>query len=368
MNPLMAKLRIAVVFGGVNSEHEVSLMSAASVIGNLSQEKYDIFPVKITKEGRWLYYTGDVLNATAADSDNDPLFVPAIISPDRTQKGLIVFMPDGTRPGQELDLVFPVLHGKNGEDGTIQGLLTMAGLPYVGADVLASAICMDKEIANRLFEYAGIARADWDVIHDIDTDRLDSYIEGWEKTLGYPMFVKPANAGSSVGVSKADDILSLREGIELAFKHDTKVIVERGIKGREFECAVLGNNHPIASVLSEIIPLNEFYDYNAKYTTPSKTVLPAVMNDTLAGEIRSIAIKAYKAVGCEGMARVDFLYETDTGSVLINEINTIPGFTSISMYARMMEASGVSYPQLVDKLVELALKRAKREAGVYSVE
>lgn len=359
----MSKLRIAVIFGGTNSEHEVSLLSAASVLKNLSEDKYDIFPILITKAGRWLYYKGDTKDISDIEKENNSLLVPAIISPDRTVGGMIV-TPNGKDSYiEKIDVAFPVLHGKYGEDGTIQGLFALAGIPYIGSDVISSAVCMDKEIANRLFDHAGIVQAEWDVIYAWDKDRLDTYISLWERNLGYPLFVKPANAGSSVGVSKATDRLSLREGIDLAFLHDNKVIVEKGIIGREFECAVLGNNHPIASVLSEIKPLNEFYDYDAKYTTPSETVLPADISDELSDRIRTIAVKAYSTVGCKGMARVDFLYETDTDTIMLNEINTIPGFTSISMYARMIAESGIPYPMLLDKLIELALKRESEESN-----
>lgn len=359
----MSRLRIAVIFGGANSEHEVSILSAESVLKNLSLDRYDIFPIYITKEGEWLYLFGESYELSKIDFTNRSNFVSAVISADRTIKGMEITQSNNKKVVQKIDVAFPVLHGKFGEDGTIQGLFELAGIPYIGANVISSAICMDKEIANRLFDHAGIARAKWDVIYSWDRDILDTYISKWEKEIGYPLFVKPANAGSSVGVSKATDLISLREGIELAFKHDSKVIVEKGISGREFECAVLGNNHPIASVLSEIIPLNEFYDYDAKYTSPSKTVLPAEIESDLADEIRAIAVKAYRYTGCNGMARVDFFLENETNAVLLNEINTIPGFTAISMYARMMDASGVPYPQLLDKLVDLALNRAKREVG-----
>jgi D-alanine-D-alanine ligase len=359
----MSKLRIAVVFGGASSEHEVSLLSTASVVANLSPDKYDIYPIYISKEGEWFYYPGSIEDITWNDFADNKQLLPAIISPDRLVKGIVV-SPVGQHPYTiKIDVVFPVLHGRYGEDGTIQGLFELAKLPYVGANVISSAMCMDKEIANRLFEYAGIAHTPWDVLYQEDRDRLDSYINRWEQSFGYPMFTKPANAGSSVGVSKASDKISLREGIDIAFLHDSKVIIEKGVVGRELECAVLGNNHPIASVLSEIIPLNELYDYDAKYTTPSKTVLPAVIDNDLSDEIRSTAVKAYRALGCSGMARVDFLYEISTKTIYINEINTIPGFTSISMYARMMDASGVNYEQLIDKLIVLAMKSENQTGG-----
>ncbi|MCL1830599.1 MAG: D-alanine--D-alanine ligase [Oscillospiraceae bacterium] len=365
----MSQMTIAMIFGGTNTEHEVSILSATSVYESLSKEKYDIYPIYITKAGEWIYLAGEITSIADCIKDGYPSHsgIPAIISPDRSVGGMVVSPIDQTPYTIKIDLAFPVLHGLYGEDGTMQGLFELAGIPYIGADVLSTAICMDKEIANRLFDHAGIARAKWDVIYRRDRDRLDSYIARFEREIGYPMFTKPANAGSSVGVSKATDILSLREGIDLAFKHDYKVIVEKGIIGREVECAVLGNNHPIASVVAEIIPRNEFYDYEAKYLSPSETVLPAELDSDFADRIRAIAQKAYIVAGCSGMARVDFLIEGSSNSILLNEINTLPGFTNISMYARCMEASGVSYVQLLDKLIELALKREKRGASVDDV-
>ena len=354
----MIKKRIAVIFGGMSSEHEVSLMSAASVLGNFPTEKYEAVPIGITKDGRWLFFPGNYSDIPGGEWENNPGCVSAVISPDRSAGGLLMTSPDGRSYTRSVDAIFPVLHGKFGEDGTIQGLSALAGIPCVGAGVLSSAVCMDKEIANLLFDISGIPHARWRVIHSRDIDLIDEYTGEWEQNIGYPMFVKPANSGSSVGVSKARDRDSLKHAVELAFKHDNKVIVEKAILGKELECAVLGNDSPFASCASEILPVNDFYDYDAKYLTPSKTVLPADIHPDLSEKLQNTAVKAYRLLDCSGMARVDFLYETASDTLYINEINTIPGFTAISMYAKMMDASGISYPVLVEKLIELAIEKS----------
>ena len=322
----MSKLRVAVLYGGRSGEHEVSLNSGESIINAMNAGKYDVQRILISKEGRWQ---------------------PRAISPE----------PGGN---PEIDVVFPVLHGTFGEDGTVQGLLELADLPYVGAGVLASSLSMDKELMKKLCAANGLPVVDYAVLVN------DSCCAGWSFPL--PWFVKPANLGSSVGISKVKEKSELKTAIDLAFEFDRKIIIERGITGREFECSVLGNAAPEASVPCEILPSREFYDYEDKYLlNQAETVVPADLSDEQTKEIQRLAIACYQTVQCEGMARVDFLLESATGKLFINEINTIPGFTSISMYPKMWEASGLPYPNLIDRLIELAIERhAVRKAMRYS--
>jgi D-alanine-D-alanine ligase len=323
------KTRVALLCGGRSSEHEISLRSAESIIAAMDPAKYEVERILITPEGHW---------------------EPRAISPD-----------PGANPG--IDVVFPALHGTFGEDGTVQGLLEMANLPYVGAGVLASAVSMDKEVMKRLCVERGLPVVDYVVIF-----RGEQNLEHICSRLPFPMFVKPANLGSSVGISKAGNREELRVAIENAARFDRKVIVERGIAGREFECSVMGNREPRAAVPCEILPSRDFYDYEDKYVLKtSKTMLPADLTAEHVGEIRRLAVESYRAVECEGMARVDFLMEAATGKFLINEINTIPGFTSISMYPKMWEAAGLPYPRLIDQLIELALERHhERQATTFT--
>jgi D-alanine-D-alanine ligase len=312
-------VRVAVLYGGRSGEHEISLRSAESILAALDPSKYEVQRIVISKEGRW---------------------EPRAISPE-----------PGSNPG--IDVVFPVLHGTFGEDGTIQGLLELAGLAYVGAGVLASAVCMDKDVLKRLLAEQGIPIVEYEVL-----TRGERSSENLLKRLGFPMFVKPANLGSSVGISKVCTREKLEAAIELAAQFDRKIIVERGIVGREFECSVLGNEEPMAAVPCEILPSREFYDYEDKYLlNRARTVLPAPITAEQTEEIRRLAVAAYRAADCEGMARVDFLMESATGRLYVNEINTIPGFTSISMYPKMWEAAGLSFGALLDRLIELALER-----------
>ncbi|MDL2215832.1 D-alanine--D-alanine ligase [Ruminococcaceae bacterium OttesenSCG-928-N02] len=354
----MAKLKVAVIFGGYSSEHEVSLLSAYSVMQNMAPEKYEIIKIGITKKGRWLYYPGPLEQVKDGTWETHPDCVPAIISPDRTTKGIIK-LEAASATTQKIDVVFPVLHGKNGEDGTIQGLFTLAGIPYVGCGVLSSAVCMDKEVANTLLEGAGLAHAKWlcknlQALNDFDA--AEAEIAAY---LGYPIFVKPANAGSSVGVSKADDKEALRAAISLALAHDHKVIFEQAIDGQEIECAVLGNEQAIASLPGEIVSSNhEFYDYEAKYISGASTeIIPADIGEEKLAEVQAAALKAYAVLGCSGLTRADFFLERGTGRVLVNELNTLPGFTQFSMYSKLMAASGVPYPEVVDRLIDLAFAR-----------
>jgi D-alanine-D-alanine ligase len=314
------KTRVAVIYGGRSGEHEVSLRSAKSIMDAMDPEKYKVLHFLISKEGRWS---------------------PRPIVPE----------PGGN---QEIDVVFPALHGTFGEDGTLQGLLELAELPYVGAGVLASSVSMDKEVMKRLAKERGLPVVDYLVVRGPQL----SDAEGICSQLGFPAFVKPANLGSSVGISKASNCAELKSAVELAASYDRKVIVERGILGREFECAVLGNDQPMASVPCEILPSRDFYDYDDKYLLEqAQTVIPADLPAGQTEELQRLAVECYRAVECEGMARVDFLLESATGRLYINEINTIPGFTSISMYPKMWEYSGIPMPKLIDRLIQLALER-----------
>ena len=353
------KLRVGVIFGGRSGEHEVSLRSAESVINAMDRSKYEIVPIGITQEGRWLV-SGDataMLPQNVMDSADQQQV--AIIG-DPTRKGLMTL--DGARghlPSQSLDVVFPVLHGTYGEDGTIQGLLDMAGVPYVGGGVLASATGMDKIVMKHLFKQADLEIGDyeWFLRSGWDDDPA-SIIERLSSTLGLPVFVKPANLGSSVGVSKARTKDELRAAINDAARYDRRLLVERAVVGREIEVSVLGNDHPIASLPGEIILGREFYDYEDKYIdNASQTRVPAHLPPETIDRIQGDAIRAFQAIDGAGLARVDFFLERGTGRVLVNEINTMPGFTSISMYRKMWEASGISYSELIDRLIELALER-----------
>ena len=348
-----------VLFGGVSSEHDVSTVSARSVIENTPADKYNVIKVGITKDGRWLKYDGDVNNLPddrwLEDTKN---LKKAILSPDRQDRGLLVFGDSGVE-NIRIDVAFPVLHGKNGEDGTIQGFLQVAGIPFVGCDMLASACCMDKVTTNTLIDAAGIPQAKWIGLNQYDYNKQpQKYIDEAAEYLGFPIFVKPANAGSSVGVSKAKDTDSLSAAIDIAFREDCKLVLEEGISGMEVECAVLGNEEPVASICGEIEPANDFYDYESKYVNPASLLhIPARLDEGKMNEVREAAVKTYKALGCSGLARVDFFVRESDGLVMLNEPNTIPGFTSISMYPKMFAASGVPYPELIDRLFSFALEK-----------
>ena len=344
------KQKIAILFGGVSSEHDVSLWSAAAVIRGIDKEKYDVFPIGITKNGRWLAFPGRIEELLDGSWYENSDCVPAIISPDRTDKGVITLVSDGSYTITKIDAVFPVLHGKNGEDGTIQGLFTVAGIPFVGADTYSSAVCMDKDATHVLLNAAGIKTAKHIAI--CGTDDIDEFAVNAERELGFPMFVKPANAGSSVGISKVETADELKKAVMLAFTHDRKVIAEEMIYGKEVECAVLGNAKPEAAELGEIVMTDGWYDFDAKYVNSAETRIPAQVEPEVADRVRATAVKVYNILCCRGMARVDFFVNGD--EITLNEVNTIPGFTSISMYAKMWEAKGVSFSELIDRLIELA--------------
>lgn len=350
------KVRIAVMFGGQSDEHDVSLRSAQTVISALDPERFEVSRIGITREGRWLS-TGDPLAQLASAS---PLFA---LTNGSSATGGKAEAPAGELVpavfARDVDVVFPVLHGPMGEDGTVQGMLELAGLPYVGSGVLGSAVAMDKAITKTILEQAGLPQAPWQAVlrreWENDPDRIGDWID---RKIGYPCFVKPANMGSSVGITKVHDRSELATGLTEAGKHDRKIIIEQGVDARELEVSVLGNDEPIASVVGEIVPGNEFYDYNAKYVEEgSQLIVPARLEGKTLVEVQELAITAFKALDLAGMARVDFFLDKHTDHIYINELNTIPGFTAISMYPMLWQATGISLSELVDRLIALALER-----------
>jgi D-alanine-D-alanine ligase len=358
------KVRVGVIFGGRSGEHEVSLMSAQSVMGAMDPDRYEAIPIGITKDGQWIA-AGDPMRAlTAGDAS---LSQPAALLGDPSCRGLMRLEQEGqamtTASLSEVDVIFPVLHGPYGEDGTVQGLLELAGIPYVGAGVTASAVAMDKilfkdvMVAHDMPVVPGMAikRKAWEADPEGVMDRI-------EVELGYPVFTKPANLGSSVGVSKCHDREGLARGLEDAARYDRKLLVEMAVPAaREIEVSVLGNDDPIASLPGEIIPSREFYSYAAKYIDEgedaSGLLIPAPISPETTENVRELAVQVYKAIDCAGMARVDFLLSGETDALYVNEANTIPGFTAISMYPKLWEATGIPYPELVDRLIDLALER-----------
>ncbi len=352
------KKKVLVLFGGVSSEHDVSLNSASSVIKNIPADKYEVIPMGITKDGCCYIYNGspDMLPDGKWLEDKANLEA-AVISPDRSHHG-IIRLENGAKT-ERIDVVFPVLHGKNGEDGTMQGLLEIAGIPYVGCGTAASSACMDKAVTNALADFYGIPQAKWVAFdkHAYSGDKAALLANAAEK-LGFPIFVKPANAGSSVGISKAKNIAELEAACEKAFEHDRKLVLEEGVIGMEVEVAVLGNEEPEASVVGEVVPCNEFYDYDAKYlANESELHIPARLPEEKLKAVQAQAIRAYRALGCEGFTRVDFFVRESDGEIMLNEPNTIPGFTSISMYPKLWAASGLPYSELLDKLINLSLEK-----------
>lgn len=361
------KLRIGVIFGGRSGEHEVSLRSARSVIAALDPDKYEVVPVGITKEGRWVAASTDALIAGPRSDARSATLLPepgeqALMTVDPASSSLSVFA--------ELDVVFPVLHGPYGEDGTIQGLLELAGLPYVGAGVVGSAVGMDKAIFKQVMVACGLPVLPWVLVTRNRWRREpDAVVAAVESALPYPVFTKPVNLGSSVGISKCRDRDELRAGMDEAARFDRRLIVEQGIdRARELEVAVLGNDDPVASIVGEIRPRREFYDYVAKYMAEpgsedeSELVIPADIAPEMSDTVRDLAVRAYKAIDCAGLGRVDLLLDDHTGQLYLNEINTIPGFTDISMYPKLWEAAGVPYGELLDRLIDLALERHREKA------
>ncbi len=353
-----AKLSLAVIFGGVSSEHEVSRMSVTSILENLSNERYEVHMVGITKEGRWLLYTGPVEDILSGAWEQGPV-TPAFLSPDPSVHGLVA-LRDGKAETIHVDVIFPALHGKNGEDGTIQGLFQLSGIPYVGCDTESSAICMDKAVTHSLLSSADIEQAHYLWFYadrfDAAPDTIKNKIQA---RLDFPVFVKPSSAGSSVGVSKVERFEDLDQAIRKAAREDKKVVVEEGITGQEVEVAVLGNRDCDASLVGEIGASAQFYDYDDKYINgTSQLYIPARIPQEVSEKIRQTAVRAYRLLGCSGLARVDFFVTAGDNRVILNEIYTLPGFTSISMYPKLWMAMGLSYGELLDKLIELALQRA----------
>ncbi len=350
----MKKLRLGVLFGGASSEHEISCISAKGILGSIDKEKYDIIMLGITKDGEWFLFHDDIDLLPDDKWLHSKSLKRAYISPDSYIKGIM------TEDNEiiKLDCVFPVLHGKNGEDGTIQGLLQLAQIPFVGCDATSSGACMDKTITNAVADAFGIDQAKWCSFTDFEyRNEQEKCISIAVEKLGFPMFVKPANAGSSVGISKAHNETELITGIETALKEDKKVVIEEFVDGLEVECAVLGNDEPIAAEVGQIVASAEFYDFDAKYNSPSELHIPALISEEKRNEVRERALFTYKALGCEGLSRCDFFIRNSDSKVLFNEINTIPGQTPISMYPKLFEAVGVSYPDLIDRLISLALER-----------
>ena len=351
----MNKRNIVVLFGGQSSEHEISCISAVTIMKNINKDKYNIYPVGITKEGNWRIYHGKIEDLTVdswgGNSDN------AIISPDATDKSLIIFKEDGIVK-VDVDIVFPALHGLYGEDGSVQGLLELAGIPYVGCGILASSVSMDKLFTKVIVDRLGIRQAKYVPVYKKEMDDIKEVVAKIERQLEYPVFVKPSNAGSSKGITKAHNRGELFDGLELAIKHDSKLLIEETIVGREVECAVLGNYHPRTSNVGEIISAAEFYDYDSKYNDiGSETIInPDVPKDTVK-KIRDCAEQIFRAVDGRGLARADFFIESESGEVVFNEINTLPGFTSISMYPMLWEDKGMSNEELVDRLIEFAFNK-----------
>lgn len=368
-----SKIRVALFFGGVSSEHKVSCVSASAWLRALQEspcaEKYEVFPVGITTDGRWFLYNGGIDRIAVCQWAQDTLHcTPCVLSPDRGHHGLVLLREGRGAEIVPIDVAAPILHGKNGEDGTIQGLFALAAIPYVGCGVLSSAVCMDKAIANTIMDAAGVPHCIWCAATraEVDADANALY-ERVEAKIGYPVFVKPANAGSSVGISKAKNRLELRTAIATALAEDDKVVFEEFISGQEVECAAIGNPDDPGAIRTtrpgEILAGAEFYTYDDKYINGvSQVVIPAHLSEEKLDEVQATAREAYLALNCAGLARCDFFVEHGTGRVLCNELNTLPGFTNISMYPKLMEHEGMRFAELVDALIALALRRRK---GTY---
>ena len=352
----MKKISVCILFGGISPEHKVSLRSAESVLNNIDKEKYEVYPVGITTGGQWILFGGsDYSMLPAGTWQTHPDNCPAMISPVRGQ-GLLCFGTEGITE-KPIDVAFPVMHGENCEDGAMQGLLQLAGIPCVGPHVASSAVSMDKTLTKLVVDHAGVPQAAWYLVRRSDLDAVDAVLNALEARFSYPMFVKPAGTGSSVGVSKAAGRTSLAAALTEAAKFDDKILVEEFIHGREIEVAVLGNENPRASVCGEIDSGADFYDYDAKYITDTSTsYIPARIPEDVQEQVRRMAVKVYSAIGCQGLSRVDFFVTFEGNRVVFNEINTLPGFTSISMYPKLWEATGIPYSRLIDQLLQLAME------------
>jgi D-alanine-D-alanine ligase len=370
------RLRVGVLFGGRSGEHEVSLASAASVIRGLDPDKYEAVPIGISKDGHWLIGRAAASGLLQGGAQK---LLPEVLkggqrivmSADPTDAALIPLDRSSSGMGQRLDVVFPVMHGTYGEDGTIQGLLDLAGLPFVGAGVLGSAIAMDKDVAKKLLQHAKIPVVPWVTVYRADWERDPKSIQKQiEKKFRYPVFVKPATLGSSVGMTKVHSRGELAPALDLASEFAMKILVERAVSAREIEVSVLGNHHPKASVPGEIVPHREFYDYTAKYLEEGTALLiPAKLKPAQIKKIQQLAVAAFRTLELSGMARVDFFLEKKGGKLFLNEVNTIPGFTSISMYPKLWEASGIPFRELIDRLIALALEvQAEKARTKYQIE
>lgn len=359
---MQKKIRVGILFGGKSAEHEVSLQSAKNVVEAIDKNKYEVVLIGIDKTGRW--YLNDA-SRFLLNADNPKLIKlnkssdSVALLPGGSGKQELVSISSSTSRGP-VDVVFPILHGTFGEDGTVQGLLKLATVPFVGAGVLGSAVGMDKDVMKRLLREAGVPTAKFLTFHKSASDKID--FEPVKNQLGLPLFVKPANLGSSVGIHKVRNRAELAAAVRDAFQYDSKILIEEAITGREIECSVLGNENPIASLPGEIIPQHEFYSYEAKYIDENGALLeaPAKLPEEIVRKVQEMAIKAFQVLCCEGMARVDFFLKNN-GELLVNELNTIPGFTKISMYPKLWEVSGISYAELIDRLIELALERFEKE-------
>jgi len=344
-----SKLKLGIIFGGRSAEHEISLASALGIVEAVNKDKYEIIPIGITKGGKWLIPNDPVNAMKTGELEGDPVAILA------ETPGNILRLKSGEK--EKLDVVIPILHGPYGEDGTVQGLLELIGVPYVGSGVGASYLGMDKILTKKLLRAEGLPVVEYMQVKKKDLEHnIEELAEAIENTLGYPCFTKPARLGSSVGISKIHSRNELYAGMELAIQYDGKVLIEKGIDGRELECSVLGNDDPIASCIGEVISSREFYSYKAKYIDgKSKRIIPAKLDEKQTKHIQNLAVRAFIAIDCKGMARVDFFMTPDR--VYINEINTIPGFTPISMYPRLWEASGIPYSELIDRLIKFALEK-----------
>lgn len=353
----MSKTVVGVIFGGVSSEHKVSLKSATAVLKNIPQELYDVHMIGITKQGKWFLFSGDVDDIVDSKWESSSSNQEIFIATDPEIHGIVFKNSFKTI---RMDVIIPVLHGKNGEDGTIQGLLEISGIPYVGCKVLGAAACMDKIFTNIMLSSSGIPKAKfhWFRKYDFEVDPKKCISDTEDKVGRYPMFVKPANAGSSVGITKVKNHEELIAGVEKALKEDWRVLIEEEIVGKEVECAVLGNDDPITSVVGEIVPSNDFYDYDAKYLSgTSDLIIPANISDEAAKKVADTAREAYRIMDCRGLSRVDFFVDDKTNRVFLNEINTFPGFTPISMYPRLMEKLGIRFGELLERIISLALEK-----------
>lgn len=355
----MAKIKAAVIFGGTSKEYKLSLASAAEVIRNIPEDKYEVICIGITRRGRWLFYPGDVDAIASGEWELNPDCTSAIISPDPLHRGIIT-IENGETSVKKIDVVFPVLIGRKSGDGSLQGLLNMSGIPYVGCGLLASASCMDKSHTHMVLDDYGIKTAKWELITQREINSIDERCTEIAAEMGFPLIVKPANSGSSVGSSIAEDADSLAAAVKLAFLNDNKVIVEKYVSGRKLEAAVFGYDNPFSSYIGEILSVDKVYDpTEVNKSSGDDLVIPADLPMELMNDIRAVAVKAFKALGCKGMARIDF-FLTDDGELLLNKVGTTPGLRKNSVYPKLMEHLGMSRPYLMDKLMEQAIENAER--------